>query len=221
MNYLQLVQQLHSDVGAAGNAPASVVGQTGEAGRLVNWIKFADWYIQNLYTRWKFLRVAFSVNSTAFTSTISKPAVLKQWDLDTFIYSQSPIEVVEYDTVKSEYFDTTIFGPPSRLIVMPNKDLRVDPIPSAVYAFTGDYYKLPIFLAANADISLIPEEFHMTILGRAMILYSNYENAPEIKTQGQEIYGEFFPRLFDDQITTQYDNSGYKGTGGYFEVVAE
>jgi hypothetical protein len=220
VTFLELVQALHTDVGAAGNAPAAVTSQRGENARLVKWIQDADWYIQSLFTRWKFLRTAWSHNTVAATYTVTKPAALKQWDFETFMYDESPLEVVEYHKVRSEFFDTTITGPPSRIVVMPDKSLRIEPVPDAVYTITADYYATPTRLAANADVSDIPEEFHMAILGRAMILYANYEGAQEIKAQGSEIYGEFFSRLFDDQIPSE-ENAAYKGTGGSFEVIAE
>jgi hypothetical protein len=210
-------------VGAAGAGPVTVVDQRGEYLRLVQWVQQADWYIQTLYTHWNFLLVKeASISTTAHTSTISKPVGLKQWDFDCFKYSGSPIEAVEYHKVRTEYYDTTIEGPPDRLIILPNNDIRVDPQPDAVYTFQSNYFLSPVRLDVtdNDDVSLIPEDFHMAILGRAMILYGNYEDAPEIKQQGTEVYGEFFARLFDDQMP-QEQNSGYKGTGGFFEVIAE
>jgi hypothetical protein len=98
----------------------------------------------------------------------------------------------------------------------------MDPVPDAVYNFTGNYWKKPVQLDVTDDdsTSLIPSDFHMTILGRAMVLYGNYEGAAEIKQQGSEIYGEFFARLFDDQMP-QEQNAGYGGTGGFFAVTAE
>jgi len=221
VTYLELVQHLHSDVGAAGNAPATVVSQRGESLRLVQWIQSADWYIQSLYTNWKFLQVIDQAFVTvALAETVSKPATLKQWDLDSFKYNSGSIEAVEYHKIRTEFFDSTITGPPSRLIIQTNNDLSPDPVPDAAYSFTGSYFKKPILLTTNSQVSLIPDDFHMVILGRAMILYGNYEGAPEVKQQGQEIYGEFFPRLYDDQIP-QEGYAGYKGTGGFFQVTTE
>ena len=58
--FLQLVDQLHDDVGAAGVAPTAVTGLTGEAARLASWIQRADEYVQLLYVNWKFLRQTFT-----------------------------------------------------------------------------------------------------------------------------------------------------------------
>lgn len=223
MNFLQLVQRLHSEVGAAGNAPASVLNQRGENLRLVNWILQSDLLIQNLWTRWKFLRATFSgVTVVPNNPAVPAPSDLKQWDFSSFFVDGSSIEVVEYNKVRSEFYDLTSFGPPSRIIVMPNKSLKVEPVPDAVYTITADYYRRPstLVMTANASQSVIPEDFHPVILGRAQMLYGNYEDAPEQKLQGGEIYGEFIARLQDDQLPNE-DNAAYKGTGGFFEVIAE
>ena len=53
--FLELTQDLHRESGAAGSAPSTVVGQTGEAQRLVKWIQRADLQIQKLWHDWEFL----------------------------------------------------------------------------------------------------------------------------------------------------------------------
>lgn len=222
--YLQLVQDLHVGVGAAGVKPVAVTGLTGEAERLANWIKRADNLIQLKYTNWMFLRNVFSTATSAGVATLSKPAALRYWDEKTFRITypgeteKYPIPVVEYDGAKEDVLDTNQ-GVPSRIIIMPNRDLQFEPVPDAAYTITADYYVRPTLLAASADVSAIPEEFHDIILGRAMILYANFESAPEIKDQGEEIYLEQLALLENDQLPNQFQ-SRFR-TGAEIEVIAE
>lgn len=222
--YLQLVQQLHDEVGAAGTAPASVTGQQGEAARLVNWIKRADEFVQLKYVNWKFLRNIFSFATTQSVATLSKPTGLRYWDEKTFtlIYpgetEKYPLAVVEYDKIKRDILDTNE-GVPDRAIIMPNGDLQFEPVPDGAYTIGADYYVRPTLLAADADVSAIPEEFHQVIIGRAMILYANFETAPEIKDQGEEIYVEQLALLENDQLPNQHQSRF--NTGAEIEVIAE
>ena len=62
--FLELVQDLHVEVGAAGVAPATVTGQQGEAERLVGWIQKADEFVQLKYVNWKYLRNEFTTANT-------------------------------------------------------------------------------------------------------------------------------------------------------------
>jgi len=223
-SYLELVQQLHRDCGAAGTQPTAVTGLTGEALRLANWIKRADEYVQTKWVNWKFLRQEYSVATVASTVIAAKPANLKYWDFKTFKMilpgetDKNPFQADEYDKAKTDILDTSE-DVPWRAIVMPNNDLKFEPVPDAAYTIEADYYDRPTLLAANADVSLIPTEFHQVIIGRAMILYGNFENAPEMKDQGEEIYVEQLALLENDQLPNQ-EHARFN-TGAMIEVIAE
>jgi hypothetical protein len=223
-SFLELVQKLHKEVGAAGSAPQGVTSVTGEAERLVEWIQQADNYVQLKYVNWKFLRQEYSVATVASTATAAKPAALKYWDFQTFKMilpgetDKNPLSSIEYDKVKSSVLDTSE-GIPWRAIVMPDNSLLFEPIPDDAYTIEADYYDKPTLLAANADVSLIPVEYHQVIIGRAMILYANFESAPEIKDQGEEIYVEQLALLENDQLPNQ-EHSRFN-TGAMIEVIAE
>jgi|2_EtaG_2_1085320.scaffolds.fasta_scaffold16713_3 hypothetical protein len=218
--FLQLVQELHREVGAAGTAPSAVTGQVGEAARMVNWVISADYYIQMLWHNWKFLKHAtgFSVSTVASTATLAKPTSHHFWDMETFKIDGGPLAAVEYEVMKADVLSTTE-AQPGRVIIMPDNSLKFDPIPDDAYLITADYYLQPTKLAANADVSAIPLTYHQVILGRAMQLYANYEDAAEAKRQGTEIYDEFIQRLQDHQLPSQ-EYSQFKSTGNFIEVIA-
>jgi hypothetical protein len=223
--YLELVQDLHRETGASGPEPTTVIGLRGEADRLVGWVKSADMFIQELWVTWRFLWDQFDTGNvtTASTNALLAPSNLNFWDFKTFKIiepgetDENPLTSVEYDSIKRDILDTSE-DIPSRAIVMPDNNLKFEPVPDAAYTILADYYKKPTPLAANGDVSLIPEEYHQAIVGRAMILYANYENAPEIKDQGKEIYIEQLARLENHQLPN-LENSRYT-TGGVFQVNA-
>ena len=224
--YLELVQDLHDEVGAAGTQPQGVTGLSGEAQRLANWIKRADEFVQLKWTNWKFLRNEFTVSNTTTqgVATLSAPTGIRYWDEKTFTIippgdtEKYPINVVEYDKAKRDILDTTE-GYIDRIILMPDNSLKFEPVPDGVYTINADYYVRPTLLAASTDVSAIPEEFHRVILGRAMILYANFESAPEIKDQGEEIYVEQLALLENDQLPNQHQSRF--NTGAMIEVIAE
>lgn len=220
--YIELVQDLHREVGAAGNAPSTVVNQRGENQRLVRWISDADFLIQTLWHNWKFLTdMTYSVPTVASTRDATKPSMLNMWDELTFRIDGELIDVVEYRDVKHEVFDLTFETEPSRIIILPNNDIRFDPIPDQAYTITADHFVKPTKLADDSDVSVIPEEFHETvILGRAEILYGNFENAAEMKDQGLELYSEFLGRLESLQLPNQF-NARYDSDAAPIEVIAQ
>lgn len=222
--FLELVVDLHRESGAAGAAPSTVVGQRGEYNRLVNWVKDADMYIQDLYENWKFMRMAYNEDTLLANNVLPAVQDVAWYDESTFKLIESGetdenlIEVVEYDAIKSEIRDT-LSSVPYRVIIMPDNSLEVDPIPNGAHTIKCDYYKNAVEMTANDSISVIPARFHKAILGYALMLYAGYENAKESMDQGERIFGTQISRLENSQLPNQF-NSRYR-TGGGFEVIAE
>jgi hypothetical protein len=228
LDYLQLVQKLHRDVGAAGVQPSAVTGLTGEALRLAGWIQDADADVQDLYENWKFLRNTFTTANltTDGIATLAAPANLTYWDFNTFkirpagiaVGQEYPIQSVEYDTIKSRVLDITT-NIPDLVIVMPDGSLQFEQVPNGAHTILADYYvdSEENIMTANTDNSVIPAAYRKVILGRAMILYANFEGAAEIKTQGTEIYTEFLARLENNQLPNQ--KHARFNTGARIEVI--
>ena len=222
--FLELVVELQEESGSSGDKITSVVGQSGENQRMVKWIRNSDMYVQNLWLNWKFLWTQVTV-STGIGVGLAAPTNLNFWDYKTFKINDGgvgdldePIDVVEHDATKTMLRDTNT-NKPSNVIVMPDNSLDFDPPTDAVYKISADYFKRPTPMTANADVSLIPENFHQVILGRALTLYANYESSSEIKVQGQEIYDEVIGRLENSQLPNQRF-SRFQSTGSYFDVNA-
>lgn len=226
--YLELVDELHISVGAAGQEPSTVTNLSGEAERLAAWVKRADNLIQMKWANWKYLRSTFddagNNETAAGVDNLAQPADLVFWDEESFMITlpgetdKNPIRVSEWDKRKGDVLDTTQ-GAIDNIILMPDNSLLFEPVPDGIYTIDCDYYVRPTLLAASGDISAIPVRFHQAILGRAMILYANFENAPEIKDQGEEIYVEQLALLENDQLPNQF-NARFR-TGAMIEVIAE
>lgn len=233
MTFIELVQALHRECGAAGRAPTTVASVTGEAARLVGWIQEANHEIQTLWENWKFLRCEYSLTLTSGTRTYAAPTVPNaigsgMWDLDTFKIQRvgdsfaSPLLAVEYDDIKDEVGDTTS-GTPWRVVIMPDNSLRFEGTPNAADTVTADFYReaLEDELAADDDEPSIPSRFHKAILGQAQIYYGNYEGAAEAKTQGQERYDKYIARLENSELPNGGKSRYRVGKGKHIEVIAQ
>lgn len=232
MNLLELVQELHGEAGAAGRAPTTVVGATGEAARLVRWIKKANMYVQKQWENWKFLRCEYSQALTATDNTLPAPTVPNaigngMWDMTTFKLQRttetfaSPLQCQEYDDVKSEVVDTTP-GVPWRVVIMPDNSLRFESTPNAADTVTADFYREPIEteLALDADEPSIPEKFQRIIVAKALMYYGNYEGATEAKTQGAEEYSDYIAKMENSELPNGGKSRFRVGAGNHIEVVA-
>lgn len=223
--FLELVQDLQRESGASGSEISSVTGQVGEAQRLVRWIQDSDFYIQNRWLNWKFLWNQVTLSTATGVVGLAAPTDLNFWDYKTFKINDGgatdedePISVIEHDMIKWQLRDTQQ-AKPATVIIMPDNTLEFEPVPDGVFQIKSDYFRKPTKMAANDDVSRIPEDYHQAILGRALILYANYESAPEIKTQGEEIFETFHDRLENHELPNQRF-SRYQSTGSFFDVNA-
>jgi|HubBroStandDraft_4_1064222.scaffolds.fasta_scaffold00106_24 hypothetical protein len=220
MTFLQLVQQLYREVGAAGGTPTTAIpttaNTTGEILRLVNYVHDAELDIQNMWVDWKWLRQTLTFYTAAqnqtgiFTtsggSISAYPTDLAEWDWKSFfIYpvnatSPQPLATAEWQEVRNQVFNTTSYTQPWRVIVMPNNTFRFDNIPDQSYQCFCEYRTVPYDLKNDADVSNIPTRFaNRVILEMARLKYGMFENAPEQVAQAKlQLYGT----VTDDGIPT-------------------
>lgn len=67
--FIQLVQRFRTEAGASGSGPITVVGQTGELGRLVNWLNTAWLDIQMMRRDWEWMRKSCAFTTVAGQAT--------------------------------------------------------------------------------------------------------------------------------------------------------
>ena len=218
MNFLQMVQRLHSEAGRQGTTPATVLSQTGMNSRLVAWIQSAYEDIQNLYQTWLFLVDDFSFSTVSGTANYT-PAVAGITDLQSWKFNPNhdclsgirlySAEADETDLIYcpwDEYRTIYKFGAhrsatdrPSVFSIKPDKSMELWANPNAVFTVNGEYIKQAHTLSANADVPLF-DDYHMVIVWRALMLYGAFEGANDAYTHGQNEYEDLLAKLIVDQL---------------------
>lgn len=216
MNFLQLCQRLRQECSISGSGPTSVVGQSGEMQRLVDWTNQAWTEIQEFRPNWNWMVGAFSFQTVAgqYEYTPTEAGInttFANWKLDsvrTFLTAQGVgseqyCSFTPYDCFRDFYLfstHTTSLSQPLEISVAPNKNLLLGYPPNAVYTCRGEYYKLPQVLAADVDTPDMPARFHMMIVYRAMMEYAAYTASPEVYQRAEQRYREMLHRLEQDQL---------------------
>ena len=208
MNFLEGVQRLRQECSVSGNGPSNVEGQVGEMQRLVNWYQAANIEICSKYFDWRFLWMQDSLtlipNQSRYLGNVF-PADLRVFDTNRFKIEDVPVDyVIEY--AEYDNHEYPVPGIISRIIIMPDNGLLLDPAPNQAYELSYDYYRSPTPLVVNTDESDIPDQFQAAIIGRAMMFYANYESAGEMKIQGQEMYAFGLRQLEQSQLPN-YSNT--------------
>ncbi len=201
MNYLQLCQRLHQEIGGGpgppGSQPTTVSGQSGDNLRLVTWINQAYTEIQEACRNWLWMMTTGSRQITTGNSTVALTGIT---DFDGLLPFQSescvpyilcqktsvgatdqqPCYYISYDDFTGFYDRGTWVtrGRPIHFSVTPDNTLTVFTKVDVDYTFTFRYRKAVQTLAADSDTPTLPVKFHMLIVYLAMAYYglSNESN---------------------------------------------
>lgn len=221
MNFLELAQRFRREGGISGNGPSSVLSQAGEMQSVVEWTNEGWADIQGSHATWKWMyrRAYFNtvigqdqypVTSVIDEATEAALTGLGHWWKDTAsMYElalgrsdEKPLGWKSYEVWRASH---DIGAPPPnnrpQIMVVENSGaIRLTPAPDKVYRVRIDYQQAPYKMAANADIPAMPEQFHMAIVWRALMLYGEHEAAIEMLAKGQKNFNRLMSRLETNQL---------------------
>jgi len=172
--FLQLCEQLREEVGVQGTI-STTANQTGMHLRLINYIKKANRKIQRRKANWKFLWTEWSIAAAAELTAPDGLAMFDQtsWWLDAGTADAAQLQYVDYkdwrDFYRHQYGET---NQPAYVTIKPNGKVVLLPEPDNTYTLTVDYWRKPVELVDNSQVSLIPEEFHDIIVAQAKVYFA-------------------------------------------------
>lgn len=216
MTFLELVQMVHRECGVAGSTVATVVNQTGESGRLVEWVR-QSWHELQLHReQWWWMRKEFSLDTVSGTGTYAAsdctPAVtdLGEWKTDSFrIYKQSTgladegtLSFKEYGLWRNLYaLNVQTNQRPVFVTVKPDMSIALGPAPDDIYVVTGEYFSAPADMTLDTDTPTgLPSQYHMAIAHLAATKYAGFESAAEVYAYGKDRYEFYLQRLELNQL---------------------
>jgi hypothetical protein len=217
VNFLELCQTLRREAGVSGIGPSSVVDQSGEYRRLVEWVKAAWTEIQLLRSDWRFMWAQGAFNTAAGVADYTQGDMAVEadyFDLGSFVLTDAlgqkrTLRYVPYQTWKASIAaGAPANNTPTMVTDLPNESVRLTVTPDAIYPVTFDYYRAPQTLALNADEPWLPERYHMLIVYKAMMYYAGYESAAEVMGDANLRWNP----LFDALETTQLPKIGFGHT---------
>lgn len=213
--FLDLFKDLKREAGVSGPTPSTVVGQTGEYERLVNWILKAYEDIQNKHTQWEFLRADVEFTVANPTSTYSADDIdlptFGEWKMDSFRIYSSAVGVADeqilckssWDAFRNSYVIGALrsqAGRPTVIAQKPDQSLILWPLPDQDYTVVGEYYKTAQTLTANTDVPIFPAKYHDIIMWRALMFYAGYESAPSLYTVGEREFNKLMMKMEATQL---------------------
>lgn len=206
MNYLQLCQSLRAEAGLSGSGPASVVGQSGMYGKLVDWVQEAYAEILDMHP-WSFLWTratpVLTIGQTVYTGADFDPAitdlgrVFASQMLDISSASRPRILWCEWSALDRRSTDGAQ-GPPRYFTRRPDDALVFYPVPDDDYEIQIDYQRAAPALAANDDLPLIPDaKLHKIIVYKALEYYGQHNEDMGAAQHGARQFAVLLSRMAD------------------------
>lgn len=212
MTFKTLCQRLRQEAGIAGVGPPTVIDQTGEAGRIVDWVSSVYQCIQNLHSTWLFLQKDFSFSTVASTQNYTKTE-LALTDLSTWGVNDVRAYLTEADEQYLTYFPWSEFkalymfgslrsqeGKPTIFTVKPDNSISFYPIPDEVYTVNGEYSQIAHTMVVDDDEPIIPDDYQMAIIWKGLMLYGAYTGATDSYAHGQNESRSIMRKLEANQL---------------------
>lgn len=192
MNYLALTKRVHLILRIGeetpGTQPTTVAAQSGVLAEMVQWVTAAHDDICRLHTDWLFMRAtgSFTLPQGAQTlsladmrgavATLGKPLPFVA-DNGAFIGitgdgAEQTCEFVPYGHWIGTYDQAPIAtGFPSYFTITPDGGMAFDTVADRAYSLRFQYSKAVVPLAADADLPMFDDAYHMTIVWWAILNY--------------------------------------------------
>jgi hypothetical protein len=200
--FLQLVSAVITETGLNGSeAPSDVETAEGDAAKVVYWVSVADAQIQRERIDWDFLWAREDAPLTEGNAVVPSPS--EQWDANdintktvlvnsiaknrlaiidangqshfpTFLHWNEFSVIYGYETQEVNDYPSNWTIRPDRVILLSNPILSPDQI------CRYEFWRKPIKLRQNGDVSRIPDDFDRLIVLLSKVLYAEHEDAPEV-----------------------------------------
>lgn len=197
MNFLDLCQRLVQESGISDDGPATVTGQTGDFGRMVNWINDAWLKIQSTRGDWNWAWSTGSSTLTANTNTVTLPATVET--IKRVSLGEGYLQSEDYNDFANAY-RLIQGGDPSVWTVKPDGTLCFNAKPTENKTVTYESYAVPSKLVNGTDVPAMPERYHMMIVYEALRCYAQFDEAPELEKRAYLYYEEMLADLERDQL---------------------
>jgi hypothetical protein len=216
MTFLELCQRLVQESGGlSGTGPTTTASQTGDMGKVVDWILSAYEDIQNLHPDWNFLRNELTFQTIAaqqaYTPAQAGYTEYGEWIKDSFrsyltssgVNGEIEMEWREWEDFRATYMLGAIRATTTQPYIVsqkPDTSLILWPIPDAAYTINGEYFKRAQTMTDDGDIPIIPVKYQMIIVWRALMFYAGWANAPEMYQVGQKEFRRLLNQLELSQL---------------------
>lgn len=219
MNFIQLCQAVARESGTVANVSSftTIAGASGRTQKVAAWVSDAWRDIQNERGDWLFMRRSFQkpliIGQAVYAGSTFTLTDVGRWigdnpDLramslfDPAVGQKDEFELVQipYEVWRQRYdrgaHDN---NRPTQWAISPRNELCVGDKPDKAYTLRGEYRAKPQILAVDNDIPAMPDEYHGLIVGEALRLMADSDEAYNVLTVKSQRYDRLRSPLIRDQ----------------------
>lgn len=220
MNFLQLCQAVANDSGTVAGVPSftSVAGASGRVAQVVGWVRDAYIDIQNERNDWLFMRRSFSapltIGKIEYDQTDFGLSNVAEWLPDlpaegwanlTLYESGLQAQEGELWQIPYQYFrqryqrGTHDANKPTEWAISPLNTMLIGNTPDKAYIVRGEYRATPQELLVDADIPIMPTQYHRVIVAEAIRLMARSDEAFDVVGEKSQQYDRLRNALVREQ----------------------
>ena len=100
-----------------------------------------------------------------------------------------------YGTMRTTYQRPVLYS------IDPQKNFVLGATPDVSgYTIDGEYFAVATYMVNDTDIPIMPPQYHMAIVYKALIWYGLYEGASEVVDRATAEFGKLINRMQFDQL---------------------
>jgi hypothetical protein len=159
--------------------------------KIVDWVLASHEDIQLRHNNWRFdwgtAVIPLDAGVEFYAPATDWVVPVRNWDWESmYVYptidgpqNRTWLSRLDYNTYRQTRMPS-VEGRPIYATWVPSKEVGFYPIPQAGLTFVGDYYMPPEVMLANTDIPRMPDEYHMAIVWRAVMMWCASEENPAL-----------------------------------------
>lgn len=201
VDFVTLCRRVAQESGTINNGgvlPLTVTSQGGRLAKVVGWTQQAWVDIQNDRRDWRWMKAEFDNTLLASTPRYTPLSLgitgrfrawaedqrgyqpLSLYDPDLGLSDEGAMRQISWESWRHNYGrGAQTEGKPGFYAISPRNELCFGSVPDRVYAVRGEYWRSAQFLTVDADTPEMPEQYHMAIVWKAvMLLHQHDEGVP-------------------------------------------
>lgn len=215
---LSMSQRVARDAGYPGTLQ-SVDVATGDAARIVDYVRSASLYVESKWGDWRFLWGGLMMGTVIKGDpSIAAPVGHYRWDENRMFFGPSLVtpemwhNFTMYEGMNRESY-------PTNFVIMPDSSVNIYPRPDRNFDYSFSWYREPKALVNNDDEPLVPDRFRDVIVAYALWLYAMYDDAAELAAKANAEYEKWLYVLEADQRPDGYSTN--QSSGNHITISTE